>query len=328
MTSFGEMDRPGWYHMFCWKSPRVRTNAAARTAFYGPAKDVGSQGEVADLAAGVSSLVGALVQVGHKFGALMISVPESEIRRIANPLRDLVASLGFILYDPQCERLVVPARASSAAWPPDWTGPVLAVREAASHVPPDGDRETYRTALLGEVLRRTGGQIMEPPATVYLPFTPPLGFVLPYLVPNRLRTPKRLAALAAQLDGRRRVTTRRGAAAMLGGWQGHSAAMDLLRLQLGSDPDINCRALCAFGLATSDAADPDELLASAQVMMQDSRTEDDFEGASYAMFAAVISARHRHRSEIETTVARLLSRLPDPEAKRLRWRSLMSLVGS
>ena len=316
------------YHLAAWKSPRVRTNASARAAYYGPPKDIGTTTDVAQVAAAVRDLVGESARVEPELGALTINVPASQIRRVADPLRGLFATLGYVLFDPQSERLVVPARPSATPWPPDWVGSIAAVEDAVGEVSPDSDREAYREALLSDVLRRTGGKVIEPPDTVQLPFPTQPGFVLPFLVPNRLRTSKRLASLSAQLDGRRRVTTRRGAASLLGGWQGHMAAMDLLRLQLSVDSDILTRGMCALGLALSDAADPDELVVLASVMTQQSHTDVDLEGVSYALFAVVVAARYRHRFEVEAKVARLLSRIPDPEAKSQRLRSLDSLVGS
>jgi len=162
---------------------------------------------------------------------------------------------------------------------------------------------------------------------VRVPFAAPNGFSPPYLVPERLRTPRRLAAFVVQLESKR-ATTRRSAATLLGGWQGHAEAMGLLSRQLAAETDIYTRAKCALGLALSDAIEPVELVATAEDMTESAKTEADFDGVSNAILAAIIAVRNRNQAELEPRIARLFALIPDGEAQKYWWRSLRSLLES
>jgi len=315
-----------FYDLFIWKSPRVRTSAAARAAFVGREKDIGSPEDVAELIAGVGELVGAGSDASPVKGALLVRIPDSELQRIADPLRNLVDELGFVLFDPNSGRLVTPHRPGAAAWHPRGTAAGDVVRESIAGALEGDDDRSVGQAVTTQVLRRTGGNTAEPPMTVWLPFPSPPGFVIPYLVPERLRSPKRLASLAGQLDGRRAATTRRAAATLLGGWQGHGEAMALLRERLVSDPDQLTRALCGLGLAISNEIDPSEVIPIADDSITRGRTEADFDTAGYAFLAGIVACRHRSDDATELRLRSLLALVPDSEADSLRWRSLAALL--
>lgn len=321
------MDRT-WI-LVAWRKPRVHSHSLASKALTRMDNDIGSPEEVASLSTDVIALIGSGTTVTHELGSLVIRLPESRLLLVADQVRELIARHGYTLFDPQCGRLVVPAPKGAGKWPPSWSGPIEAVREAAVQVADIVDPTERREAMTREVLTRTGGRIVEPPPKISLPFPTPPGFIVPFLLPERMRTTRRLATLEEKLSiDRHQATTRTGAALELGGWQGHPGAMALLRSHLEIESNAFAKAMCVLGLAVSNAADPADVVSLAEALIRHAVSDLDEDAAAYVVLAALILARQAHDPVAEEAIRGILARktLPSRWVERRMWQALIDLV--
>ena len=127
------------YYLAAWRTPRASSNSAAKKLFHGREKDIGSPEEVARFRSEVLAVLGPEAAVDADFGMLMISMPDRRLREASAELLAVVASNGYLLYDPQVGRLVVPMTQMAAPWPPGWAGPIVELRAgiAAAGAPLD-----------------------------------------------------------------------------------------------------------------------------------------------------------------------------------------------
>jgi hypothetical protein len=118
------------YFLAAWLTPRARSNSAAKKVFHEREKTIGSPEEVARLRSDVLTLLGPDASFEIEHGMVAIEVPDSRLRVASADLLAVVAAAGYILYDPQVGRLVVPMTQMAAPWPPVWTEPIAELREA------------------------------------------------------------------------------------------------------------------------------------------------------------------------------------------------------
>ena len=121
-------------YLAAWRTPRATTNSAAKKIFHGREKTIGTAEEVARLGSEVLAVLGPGASLGADHGMLIIAVPDSRLREASADLLGVVAAAGYILYDVQAGRLVVPMTRMAAPWPPEWTGPIAELREAFATV--------------------------------------------------------------------------------------------------------------------------------------------------------------------------------------------------
>lgn len=118
------------YFLAAWQTPRASSNSAAKKIFHEREKAIGTPAEVARLRSDVLSVLGPGASFEVEHGMLMIEMPDSRLRAASADLLAAVAAAGYILYDPQVGRLVVPMSKMAAPWPPVWTEPIAELREA------------------------------------------------------------------------------------------------------------------------------------------------------------------------------------------------------
>jgi hypothetical protein len=118
------------YFLAAWQAPRASSNSAAKRIFHEREKAIGSPEEVARLRSDVLTLLGPDASFEIEHGMLTIEVPDSRLRAASADLLAVVEAAGYILYDPQVGRLVVPMTQMTAPWPPVWTAPLVELREA------------------------------------------------------------------------------------------------------------------------------------------------------------------------------------------------------
>jgi hypothetical protein len=118
------------YFLAAWQTPRATSNSAAKKIFHEREKTLGSPEEVARLRSDVLTLLGPGASFGIEHGMVAIEVPDSRLKAASADLLVAVAAAGYILYDPQVGRLVVPMTQMAAPWPPVWTEPIAELREA------------------------------------------------------------------------------------------------------------------------------------------------------------------------------------------------------
>lgn len=118
------------YHLAAWRTPRASSNSAAKRIFHGRERTIGSPEDVARFRSEVLDVLGPGAWLEADSGMLMIAVPDRRLREASAELLATVASVGYLLYDPQVGRLVVPMTQMAAPWPPEWTGPIGELRAA------------------------------------------------------------------------------------------------------------------------------------------------------------------------------------------------------
>jgi len=118
------------YYLAAWQTPRASSNSAAKKIFHDRGKAIGTADEVARLRSDVLAVLGPGASLDSDHGMLMIAVPEGQLREVSGDLLAAVASAGYLLYDPQVGRLVVPMTQMAAPWPPVWTEPMAELRAA------------------------------------------------------------------------------------------------------------------------------------------------------------------------------------------------------
>jgi hypothetical protein len=118
------------YFLAAWQTPRASSNSAAKKIFNEREKTLGSPEEVARLRSDVLTLLGPDASFAIERGMVAIEVPDSRLRAASADLLAVVATAGYVLYDPQVGRLVVPMTQMAAPWPPVWTEPIAELREA------------------------------------------------------------------------------------------------------------------------------------------------------------------------------------------------------
>ncbi len=118
------------YYLAAWQTPRASSNSGAKKIFHEREKTIGSPEGIARLRTDVLAVLGPGVSIEADHGMLMIGVPERRLREASGDLLAVVASAGYLLYDPQVGRLVVPMTQMAAPWPPVWTEPIAELRGA------------------------------------------------------------------------------------------------------------------------------------------------------------------------------------------------------
>ncbi len=118
------------YFLAAWQTPRASSNSAAKKIIHEREKTLGSPEEVARLRSDVLSLLGPDASFEIEHGMVAIEVPDSRLKAASADLLAVVAAAGYLLYDPQVGRLVVPMTQMAAPWPPVWTEPIAELREA------------------------------------------------------------------------------------------------------------------------------------------------------------------------------------------------------
>jgi hypothetical protein len=102
-----------------------------------------------------------------------IEVADSRLRAASADLLAVVAAAGYILYDPQVGRLVVPMTQTAAPWPPVWTEPIAELGEALASAAASAVRKfadlgpTRRIRVVPTLTAR-----LAPPATTTITGTP------------------------------------------------------------------------------------------------------------------------------------------------------------
>ena len=121
------------YYLAAWQTPRARSNSAAKKIFHEREKTIGTPEEIARLRSDVLAVLGSGASVEPDLGMITMRVPDSRLREASGELLAVVASAGYLLYDPQVGRLVVPMTQMAAPWPPEWTRPIAELREALAN---------------------------------------------------------------------------------------------------------------------------------------------------------------------------------------------------
>jgi hypothetical protein len=150
------------YFLAAWHTPRASSNSAAKKIFHGREKAIGTSEEVARLRADVLRVLGPDASFGVDHHMLTIAAPDSRLRAASADLLAVVAASGYILYDPQVGRLVVPMTQMAAPWPPVWTQPIAELRDAlaaATAVAADEDGEIDMKAVFTELAADKGWEI-------------------------------------------------------------------------------------------------------------------------------------------------------------------------
>lgn len=144
------------YYLAAWKTPRASSNSAAKKIFHEREKAIGTAKDVAALRSDVLTVLGPDTSFVVEDGMLTIEVPDSRLRAASADLLSVVAAAGYILYDPQVGRLVVPMTKMVAPWPPEWTRPIAELREALAAAmagvdePGEVDMKAFMTDLAAE----------------------------------------------------------------------------------------------------------------------------------------------------------------------------------
>jgi len=120
------------YFLAAWQTPRASSNSAAKKIFHEREKTIGSPEVVARLRSDVLTLLGPAASFEIEHGIVAIEVPYSRLGAASHDLLAVVAAAGYILYDLQVGRLVVPMTQMAASWPPVWTEPIAELREAVA----------------------------------------------------------------------------------------------------------------------------------------------------------------------------------------------------
>ena len=154
------------YFLAAWQTPRATSNSAAKKIFHEREKEIGTPEEVAGLRSDVLTVLGSEASFEVEHGMLAIEVPDSRLRAASADLLAVVEAAGYILYDPQVGRLVVPMTQMAAPWPPVWTGPIADLREAlamAAAQPGDVDEhgELDMKAFMTELAAEKGWEIWQ-----------------------------------------------------------------------------------------------------------------------------------------------------------------------
>lgn len=154
------------YYLAAWQTPRASSNSAANKIFHEREKTIGTPEEVARLRSDVLALLGPAASFDVDHGLLMIEVPETRLRETSGALLAAVAAAGYILYDPQVGRLVVPMTQMVAPWPPVWTGPISELREALATAAiqaddVDAEGEFDLDAVMAELAAEKGWEVWQ-----------------------------------------------------------------------------------------------------------------------------------------------------------------------
>ena len=153
------------YYLAAWQMPRASSNSAAKKIFRGREKTIGSPEEIARLRSAVLTLLGPDASFGIEHGMLMVEAPDSRLRATSADLLATFASAGYILFDPQAGRLVVPMTQMAAPWPPVWTEPIAELRIAlATAAIQPGDVEDHGEklkAVMTELAAEKGWEIWQ-----------------------------------------------------------------------------------------------------------------------------------------------------------------------
>jgi hypothetical protein len=151
------------YFLAAWQTPRASSNSAAKKIFHEREKTIGSPEEVDRLRSEVLTVLGPDASFEVEHGMLAIEMPDSRLRAASSDLLAVVAAAGYILYDPQVGRLVVPMTQMAAPWPPVWTEPIAELREAlaTATVGVDEQGEIDMKAFMTELAADKGWEIWQ-----------------------------------------------------------------------------------------------------------------------------------------------------------------------
>jgi hypothetical protein len=154
------------YFLAAWQTPRASSNRAAKKIFHEREKGIGTPQEIARLRSDVLTVLGPDASFETDHGIVMIEVPDSRLRAASAELLAVVAEAGYILYDPQVGRLVVPMTQMVAPWPPVWAQPIAELREALATaavgpVPVDEHGELDAKAFMTELAADKGWEIWQ-----------------------------------------------------------------------------------------------------------------------------------------------------------------------
>lgn len=284
------------------------------------------------------------IELDRESGGLMVMLSESDLERLAEGIRKAAEDTKYVLFDPQCGRLVVPGRRSATAWPPEWAMPVRVIREVAGGTRPRDVPEELREDLIAGIARRLSRRPTPPlSAELELPFDAPPGFVLPPVLPVGRRTAKRFGRLNEALK-KKRPESRRLAALELVGWTNDPGAAAALRDRLDHDVDEMVRGISALGLALSNAISLAEIVTVARSYVGGSRGagsmshplasgrenigDIDEEGLAYLLLAgAVAGIREPHDRRLAELWADVWPIVQRP-LEQPRWEALARIYGA
>jgi len=148
------------YYLGAWRTPRASSNSAAKRIFAERGKAIGSPDEIARLRSEVLSVLGPGAKMEADLGALMIEVPESRLREASAGLLAAVESAGYILFDIQVGRLVVPMTLMATPWPPVWAEPFEQLRGALA-TPPTEPGDFDAQAFTANFAAEKGWQVWQ-----------------------------------------------------------------------------------------------------------------------------------------------------------------------
>jgi hypothetical protein len=132
-------------YLAAWQTPRASSNSAAKRIFHEREKTIGSPEELTDLRSAVLPLLGPAGSFKVDHAMVMITLPDSQLRKVADALLAVVASFGYILYDLEAGLLVVPMTKLAAPRPPSWTEPAPEARSPADvPLPAEKGRGAWR----------------------------------------------------------------------------------------------------------------------------------------------------------------------------------------
>jgi hypothetical protein len=183
------------------------------------------------------------VNVSLVGGICEIAIREADVRAIAPRVKSIAEDGGFVLFDPQQRRLVVPSKAGQS-WEPAESGTIVRLREAIEELGPTTESGRAR-ALAAVVDTRFPGAVPPSPASIALPFPSPRGFVLPLEPSTRTRAAR--DRLLRRLSGAR-GETRASAALQLACWTDDETVVEALESRL-SDPGAYVRSFALVGLS-------------------------------------------------------------------------------